>query len=97
MLPRLASRKRNRASVREDLPAPVRPTTPMRSLRSTRKLRPLRTGGRSGAYATTRSLTSRRPSLGHAAGGSAPSRDSVGRFEYSMMRSAAFMSSSRLV
>ena len=45
----LASRKRNKASVKDDLPAPVRPTTPIRSLRSTRKVKPLRTGGRSGA------------------------------------------------
>lgn len=49
MVPERASRKRKRARVREDLPAPVRPTTPMRSLLSERKVRPLRTGGRSGA------------------------------------------------
>ena len=97
ILPCRASRNRKIASVSEDLPAPVRPTTPMRSLRFTLNVNPFKTAGKSGAYPTTRSCTSRRPSLGHAAGGSAPSRDSVGRLEYSIMRSAAFMSSSRFV
>lgn len=90
-----ASRKRKSARVNEDLPAPVRPTTPILSLRSTLKVRPLRTGGRSSAYETTRSLTSRRPSVGQAAGGSDPSRDSVFRLEYSMIRSAAYFKESQ--
>ena len=49
ILPSLASRKRKSASVRLDFPAPVRPTTPMRSLRSMLKERPFKTGGRSSA------------------------------------------------
>lgn len=77
MLPDRASRKRNKARVSDDLPAPVRPTTPIRSFRSTLNVRPLRTGGRSGAYPATKSLTSIRPSVGHAAGGLTPSSASV--------------------
>ena len=94
MEPERASRKRKRARVREDLPAPVRPTTPILWLGATLKERPLSTGGRSGAYPTTRLLTSRRPSIGQAAGALAPDWSSVGMRVYSMMRSVAFMSSS---
>jgi hypothetical protein len=49
MDPCLASKNLNSASVKEDLPAPVRPTMPIRSLRSTRNVRPFSTGGKSPA------------------------------------------------
>ena len=82
MPPDLASKNRNKARVKDDFPAPVRPITPTLSLRSTLKVRFFKTGGRSGAYPTVRFSTSIRPWVGQAAGGLLPSSDSVGSSVY---------------
>lgn len=93
-LPERASKNRKRARVNDDFPAPVRPTTPILSLFLTLNEMPLNTGGKSGAYPTSRLSTSMVPEVGQAAGGFSPSRDSVSSSVYSTTRSVEFMLSS---
>lgn len=89
----------SRLRASEDLPAPVRPTTPMRSRGLTSKLILCSTSGPSSEYLTERSRTSRLPSVGHAAGGSLSvvNSASCSKLVYSETRSHEFISISSML
>mmetsp|Transcript_50241 Transcript_50241/g.133372 ORF Transcript_50241/g.133372 Transcript_50241/m.133372 type:complete len:295 (+) Transcript_50241:273-1157(+) len=73
--PELISTSRSSITDSEDLPAPVRPTTPSLSPPATVMVRPLTAGGRCGMYRSVAPRNSTRPAVGHAPGaGSASPR-----------------------
>mmetsp|Transcript_3585 Transcript_3585/g.13058 ORF Transcript_3585/g.13058 Transcript_3585/m.13058 type:complete len:246 (-) Transcript_3585:1156-1893(-) len=73
ILPAAASTMRNRPTISELLPAPVRPTTPIFSCAPISHVIDLSTSGLSGRYRSEYSRKATTPSLGHDGGGLASS------------------------
>lgn len=83
--------RRRSESVREDLPAPVRPTMPIRVPPETLNDTFFSTRGPVGEYATLRSWTSMDPFEGQTSGTDIPSCGSGEREVYSTMAAASSM------